>query len=72
MEKYKLAKKKNQKISPNKKKDIKKSQIKILELKNITEIKSSEYGLSSRWKKQERINKLDNITKPLNLNNRKI
>ena len=61
------------KISPYKKDNTKKRQIEILELRNaIIEIKVSEYGLNIRREAtEERISKLKDTTKQLNLNNRK-
>lgn len=46
---------KKQKISPNKKDDIKERQIEILELRNaLTEMKISVNGLRTEWKRQRK------------------
>lgn len=71
MEKYKVSAMK-QKITPNREDDIKKSQIEILELRNITtEIKTSEYRFNSRMEEtEERIKKVEDETKQPNRSNR--
>lgn len=61
-----------QKITPNREDDIKKSQIEILELRNITtEIKISEYRFNNRIEEtEERIRKVEDETEQPNPSNR--